>query len=74
MSFLNIIYGQKLLDQQIRVMMVGSIMMMMMMMMMIRYTGLVCGVVTRAPYPKYGQTLLKNTLTLFDFLRVSVFR
>ena len=72
MSFLNIIYGQKLLDQQIRVMMVGSIMMMMM--MMIRYTGLVCGVVTRAPYPKYGQTLLKNTLTLFDFLRVSVFR
>ena len=72
MSFLNIIYGQKLLDQQIRVMMIGSIMMMMI--MMIRYTGLVCGVVTRAPYPKYGQTLLKNTRTLFDFLRVSVFR
>ena len=73
MSFLNIIYGQKLLDQQIRVMMIGSIMMMIMI-MMIGYTGLVCGVVTRAPYPKYGQTLLKNTRTLFDLLLVSVFR
>ena len=63
MSFSNIVYGQKLLDQQIWV---AIIELMMMLMIMIRHTRLRSDAITSAPYPKQGKTLLEHRLTSFE--------